>query len=187
MLLAVALLIFCVSSPFSAYAEARGRRSKAVSRSHRQIAASHLQASRKSLSRHKGRHGSRIEEDEPVMAPASYPIAPDRIEVIEAGTTPSPELARYLNPLPPRVQPQQDASDTDSSAPARRKGLSIDQSRVIQIQQALNQRGFYFAELSGVYDESTIDAMRRFQTSEKIPATGFPTAHALKRLGLGSW
>jgi hypothetical protein len=188
MLLSVVLLTICVAAPFSALAGAKGRRTKTFSRSRKQIGASHFQDSRRSISRHRGRHASRFAEDEPAAAvPSSYPIAPDRIEVIESGTTPSPELARFLNPLPPRVQPAQDASDSDLSVSARRKGLSIDQSRVLQIQQALNQHGFYFGEMTGVYDDATVDAMRRFQTSEKIPATGFPTAHALKRLGLASW
>jgi len=57
----------------------------------------------------------------------------------------------------------------------------------MQIQQALNQRGFYFGEMTGVYDAETIEAMRRFQISQKISATGYPTAHALKRLGLANW
>jgi peptidoglycan hydrolase-like protein with peptidoglycan-binding domain len=55
---------------------------------------------------------------------------------------------------------------------------------VLQIQQALNQRGFYGGEMTGVYDAATVEAMRRFQANQKISATGYPTAHALKRLGL---
>jgi hypothetical protein len=38
--------------------------------------------------------------------------------------------------------------------------------------------------MTGEYDDATIEAMRRFQTQQKIPVTGYPTAHALKRLGL---
>jgi peptidoglycan hydrolase-like protein with peptidoglycan-binding domain len=59
-------------------------------------------------------------------------------------------------------------------------------SRALQIQQALKRRGFYTAEMTGEYDEATVEAMRRFQTQEKIRATGYPTAHALKRLGLAN-
>jgi peptidoglycan hydrolase-like protein with peptidoglycan-binding domain len=65
-----------------------------------------------------------------------------------------------------------------------RKPLKIDGARALQIQEALKQRGFYSGELTGEYDQATVEAMRRFQTQEKIPATGYPTAHALKRLGL---
>jgi len=118
------------------------------------------------------------------VIPDNYPIAPDRIEVIESGSATSPDLARYLNLPPPSPRPPQDPSETD---PTRHKPLKIDGSRALQIQQALKQRGFYTGELTGIYDEATVEAMRRFQTQEKIPATGYPTAHALKRLGLASW
>jgi peptidoglycan hydrolase-like protein with peptidoglycan-binding domain len=47
-------------------------------------------------------------------------------------------------------------------------------------------RGFFNSETTGVYDQATIDAMRRFQANQKIPITGYPTAHALKRLGLAN-
>jgi peptidoglycan hydrolase-like protein with peptidoglycan-binding domain len=57
-------------------------------------------------------------------------------------------------------------------------------SRALQIQLALKRRGFYTGEMTGEYDDATIESMRRFQTQQKIPVTGYPTAHALKRLGL---
>jgi hypothetical protein len=119
--------------------------------------------------------------------PKSYPIARDRIEVIESGSASSPDLSRYLNPPRPSTRTLQDSSETDLRSPTRGKPLKIDESRALQIQQALKQRGFYSGEMTGVYDQATIEAMRRFQTREKIPVTGYPTAHALKRLGLASW
>ena len=121
------------------------------------------------------------------VIPEHYPIAPDRIEVIESGSAPSPDLARHLSLPPPSPRPPQDPSDNDPVSPTRGKPLKIDGARALQIQEALKQRGFYTGELTGVYDQATIEAMRRFQTQEKIPATGYPTAHALKRLGLTSW
>jgi hypothetical protein len=118
------------------------------------------------------------------VIPEHYPIAPDRIEVIEGASTSSPDVARYLYLPSPSLQKPQDPSETD---PTRGKPLKIDETRAFQIQQALKQRGFYTGELTGVYDQATVEAMRSFQTQEKIPATGYPTAHALKRLGLASW
>ena len=67
---------------------------------------------------------------------------------------------------------------------SRRYEVEIDPNRVLQIQQALISRGFLAGEPTSVYDEVTIEAMRLFQISQKIDATGYPTAHALKRLGL---
>jgi len=99
---------------------------------------------------------------------------PDRINVIEfkdsqraAGTSPPPSP-------PSRV----------FGISSRRIEVDIDTPRVIQIQKALKDKGFYTLEPTGIYDEDTLNAMKAFQLSEKIDVTGYPTAHALKRLGL---
>ena len=99
----------------------------------------------------------------------------------------SPEVEKYLDPPSPRAQTLLASPDADSSTVTRRRNVNIDESRVLQIQQALNERGFYLGEMTGDYDAETIEAMRRFQISKKISATGYPTAHALKRLGLTKW
>src|SRR5262249_21187980 len=88
-------------------------------------------------------------------------------------------------PLPRATTPQ-DPTEPDLSAPKQRKNVKIDEGRALQIQRALKQRGFYNGELTGVYDKDTIEAMRRFQINQDIPATGYPTAHALKRRGWAS-
>jgi hypothetical protein len=125
-------------------------------------------------------------ENNVAVIPGSYPIAPDRVEVIESGSSSSPELSRYLYLPPPSSHTPRDSSDADPNLLTKRKGLKIDETRALQIQQALKQRGFYTGEMTGEYDQATFEAMRRFQTQEKIPATGYPTAHALKRLGLAN-
>ncbi len=112
-------------------------------------------------------------------------VVPDRIEVMEYGATNSSDLSRLLNPPLPRSLADANTAANSTITPSRR--INIDSMRVIQIQQALTSRGFYDGETTGVYDQSTIEAMRRFQASHKIAATGYPTAHALKRLGLGKW
>lgn len=182
-LLAVAFLTICVAWPFSAPVEAKGKKGKSASRSRKQVNSARSRSSRRYSAKRKGRRSRNRSEYDVVAVPASYPIAPDRIEVIESGSEPSSDLKRYLNPPPPPSQ----APQNSSIAPARRSRINIDPSRAMQIQQELNKRGFYFGEMTGVYDEATIEAMRRFQTSQKISATGYPTAHALKRLGLASW
>lgn len=177
-LLIAILLVFFVAWRFSAPAEAKGRKGRSASRS----------KSSKRLSAKRGqRRSNKVAADrELAVIPETYPIAPDRIEVIEGGAASAPELSRYLNPPPPRTQQRQDSSDADPNLQTKRKGLKIDETRALQIQQALKQRGFYTGELTGVYDQATFEAMRRFQTTENIPATGYPTAHALKRLGLAN-
>jgi peptidoglycan hydrolase-like protein with peptidoglycan-binding domain len=65
-----------------------------------------------------------------------------------------------------------------------RPGGAIPRERVREIQLALIERGFLDGPPTGVYDARTIEAMRRFQEAEGIEVTGYPTAHALYRLGL---
>jgi len=58
--------------------------------------------------------------------------------------------------------------------------------RVEEIQSALAQQGFYQGEPSGHWDDGTSEAMRQFQQSSGINATGKLDAGSLQRLGLGS-
>ncbi|MBO0857157.1 MAG: peptidoglycan-binding protein [Chloracidobacterium sp.] len=175
-LLTAVILIIFVAWPISGLVEAKGRKGQSASRS---------KSSKRTSARRVQRRSNNSNESEEVTS-QSYPIAPDHIEVIESGTA-STDLARYLYLPPPRSQPPIEAPDADPNSLTKRKGLKIDESRALQIQQALKQRGFYTGELTGAYDQSTVEAMRNFQTQEKIPVTGYPTAHALKRLGLASW
>ncbi|MCS6817816.1 MAG: peptidoglycan-binding protein [Blastocatellia bacterium] len=65
-----------------------------------------------------------------------------------------------------------------------RPGKLIPRERVREIQLALIERGFLEGPPTGVYDARTVEAMKRFQQAEGIEVTGYPTAHALYRLGL---
>ena len=65
-----------------------------------------------------------------------------------------------------------------------RPGGLIPRERVREIQLALIERGFLEGPPTGVYDAQTVEAMKRFQHAEGIEVTGYPTAHALYRLGL---
>lgn len=184
--LAIALLITATAIT----AEAKRKKGKAAvssskGKSSNQAKSSRTRSSRRSASKRSKRGRNRIASKyaEPKYQPDSSPaIVPDRIEVLEQGATSSADLSKWLNPPAPSNQL---SSDVGTITPSRR--VNIDSMRVIQIQQALAGKGFYSGETTGVYDESTIDSMRRFQTSQKISATGYPTAHSLKRLGLASW
>jgi len=58
-------------------------------------------------------------------------------------------------------------------------------ARYKEIQAALVQRGYLAGEPSGVWDADSMDAMRRYQTDQKLTPTGRVTASALIGLGLG--
>lgn len=160
----------------------------AKSKKSRRATAQTKSKSLRDTARFERRNRHRIVEDD--LAFKAYPahaIVPDNIEVIESGSSNSAAVSNLLS-LPKPNNPSNLGSDSaDLPPPVKHVNVKIDQSRTIEIQQALASRGFYRGEMSGIYDEATIDAMRRFQTNEKISVTGYPTAHALKRLGLGSW
>jgi hypothetical protein len=187
-LIAAALLIICVIWPFSAPVEAQSKKGKtSVSRgkSRKQVSSSRSRSARRSRGKRGRYYASRrsARTARVFYTPAKYTVVPDQIEVLEPGSS-SSELARHLNPPAP---PTQSAQASQPTVAPRRKRVRIESSRALQIQQALASRGFYSGEMTGVYDEATVEAMRRFQASEKISATGYPTAHALKRLGLTNW
>jgi len=58
--------------------------------------------------------------------------------------------------------------------------------RIMEIQQALAKNGVYAGDATGRWDDSTTEAMKRFQTSSGLAATGKLDALTLERLGLGS-
>ncbi|HYP28871.1 MAG TPA: peptidoglycan-binding domain-containing protein, partial [Blastocatellia bacterium] len=60
----------------------------------------------------------------------------------------------------------------------------IQSERVIEIQNALTKAGVFEGPSTGQYDESTSAAMKKFQVSNGLPATGLPSAHTLKKLGV---
>ncbi len=127
-------------------------------------------------------------EPPPIASYQAAPTLPDRVEVIEYGSSESADLKKLLNMPNSSVTATSSGLDSgDLATPTRRVSVKMDSSRVFEIQQALAGKGFYQGDTTGIYDESTVDAMRRFQLKEKITVTGYPTAHALRRLGLARW
>ncbi len=182
-------LVFCLGLPIQAKSK-RVRRVDAQSKVKLQTYAKHA---RNRSSRHRKSGPGHKDQQRPIDHDVSNrssqadPDLPDNIEVFEHGS-PSSEAQERMFSLPSPRNPATPRTATHSlSTPIKHKNVGMDSTRVMEIQQALNSRGFYQGERTGVYDDATIDAMRRFQATEKIPVTGYPTAHALKRLGLTSW
>jgi len=73
------------------------------------------------------------------------------------------------------------------SAGGRQRGqMAPTPERITEIQQALAKNGAMSAEPSGKWDDSTTDAMRRFQAAHGLNATGKLDAPTLNSLGLGA-
>ena len=77
---------------------------------------------------------------------------------------------------------------TSSSKRSRRQpGQKAPTSdRVSEIQSALAKNGSFAGEPNGKWDDSTSDAMRKFQASHGLSPTGKLDALTLQKLGLGS-
>ena len=58
--------------------------------------------------------------------------------------------------------------------------------RISEIQAALANAGAYHDQPNGKWDDATVDAMRAFQQSHGLNATGKLDALSLQKLGLGS-
>ena len=58
--------------------------------------------------------------------------------------------------------------------------------RITEIQQALARDGSYSATPSGKWDDNTVDAMKKFQTTHALNPSGKLDALTLEKLGLGS-
>lgn len=73
---------------------------------------------------------------------------------------------------------------SDSGSSMRQSGAGIPTERVTEIQSALIKFGYLEGPPSGQYNDATVAAMKQFQTDNKLTATGLPSAHSLKRLGV---
>ncbi|MBV9886778.1 MAG: peptidoglycan-binding protein [Acidobacteria bacterium] len=58
--------------------------------------------------------------------------------------------------------------------------------RITEIQQALAKDGSYSATPTGKWDDNTVDAMKKFQTTHALNPSGKLDALTLEKLGLGS-
>ena len=73
---------------------------------------------------------------------------------------------------------------SDSASSMRQSGAGIPTERVTEIQGALIKFGYLEGPASGQYNDATVAAMKQFQTDNKLSATGLPSAHSLKKLGV---
>jgi hypothetical protein len=82
------------------------------------------------------------------------------------------------------VDEEEEAEEPAGPRPANRLVADIAPTRVVQIQNALIQKGLLVGPPTGVYDQATFTAMATFQSRNGWNANGNPTADALKALGV---
>lgn len=69
--------------------------------------------------------------------------------------------------------------------PAPSYQLHPDPDRYQEIQKALAERGYFQGDTNGVWGDDSVDAVKRFQTDQKIEPDGKINALTLIGLGLG--
>lgn len=77
------------------------------------------------------------------------------------------------------------AAQTRKTVARRSSQQTPTPDRYKDIQQALAAKGYLKSEPTGIWDGDSIDALRRFQTDQKIDPTGKINAPSLIGLGLG--
>jgi peptidoglycan hydrolase-like protein with peptidoglycan-binding domain len=78
-------------------------------------------------------------------------------------------------------------SSTSKRSNRRDKGQKAPTSdRITEIQQALAKNGAYSGTPNGKWDDSTVEAMKSFQTTHGLNPSGKLDAKTLQHLGLGS-
>jgi hypothetical protein len=116
-------------------------------------------------------------------APPPQDNGPDVIDVIEHNSSESGRLDDVLRSEMKTMQ----FSGVPSTSRRKMDVGKMDAERIKQIQEALAKKGYYAGEISGQYDDLTIEAMRRFQETHKVDVTGYATAQSLRLLGLTDW
>ena len=74
------------------------------------------------------------------------------------------------------------AGGPDVQSPWPRDLAALSRSQMIELQTALNQRGFASGTPDGVMGPATREGVRGFQRSVGLPADGYPSAELLQRL-----
>jgi hypothetical protein len=108
--------------------------------------------------------------------PASKPVTTKKTTV----------PVRVPTHVTPRSTPRASAgrpAASRQSAPPHQAGPTPE--RYKEIQESLISKGYLEGSASGVWDQSSMDAMRKYQTDQKLEPTGKITAKALINLGLG--
>jgi len=87
--------------------------------------------------------------------------------------------------LPAQEVPSQQPESEPAIQGASSEEQEAQRQEVRSAQQVLQERGFYSGAIDGIAGPQTEAAVRQFQESQKLEATGKLDDETLKRLGLG--
>jgi Putative peptidoglycan binding domain len=114
----------------------------------------------------------------------------------QSATTPGPKTASTKTAASKKTSAKTAASSKKSTKTGAKTGAKTAAAwhprqatptpeRYKEIQQALVTKGYLKSEPNGVWDAQSIDALRQFQTDQKLSVTGRISSASLIALGLG--
>ncbi len=119
-------------------------------------------------------------------APSNPAVHKTTVAAPTAGASKTGATSKTGKSVPKSVSKSTKSGKKAAPAPVRQRGpMAPTPERYRDIQTALAEKGYLHGEPTGVWDNDSMDAMRRFQTDQKQTPTGKITASALIGLGLG--
>jgi hypothetical protein len=89
------------------------------------------------------------------------------------------------SPTKPAAKSSKPRAKTKTALQRAPRQLAPSPDRCKEIQEALISKGYLQGSSTGVWDQNSMDAMRKFQEDQKIEPTGKVNAKSLIGLGLG--
>jgi peptidoglycan hydrolase-like protein with peptidoglycan-binding domain len=87
--------------------------------------------------------------------------------------------------LPKKTTSSKKGKAAKKSAPVANRQMAPTPERYRDIQQSLVEKGYLKSEPNGVWDAQSTEALRQFQTDQKLTPTGKLSSATLIGLGLG--
>jgi len=97
-----------------------------------------------------------------------------------AGAPETPTAPPRAAPPPQPVRPQ--PAPPVAPRPPADTGVSVEGMTVFEMQERLNELGYKLGAVDGVSGPRTIDALKKFQSDNKLPPTGVIDAETIRKL-----
>jgi peptidoglycan hydrolase-like protein with peptidoglycan-binding domain len=95
-----------------------------------------------------------------------------------AGAPETPSSTPPATPPPHPARPQPAPAGTQQPAPA----VSVEGMTVFEMQERLNELGYKLGTVDGVSGPRTVEALKKFQSDNKLPPTGTIDAETIRKL-----
>jgi len=95
-----------------------------------------------------------------------------------AGAPETPGSAPPATPPPQPSRPQPPPPSTQQPAPA----VNVEGMTVFEMQERLNELGYKLGTVDGVSGPRTVEALKKFQSDNKLPPTGTIDPETIRKL-----